>query len=106
MSVTIEWTQRTAGRYPGEQETVELTTFVEGCLKQGRAFIVTDPEPATPPVAVFPEEPVVVPEVAAVAAAAAPSVEEVMLSSAVQAEIHTEVLAEVAAALDAPSVAS
>lgn len=43
MSVKIQWTQRTAGRYPGDQEIVELTPFVQGCLDHGRIFIVQEP---------------------------------------------------------------
>lgn len=54
MSVTIQWTQRAAGRQVGEQETVELTPFVQGCLDQGRAFIVPDPIVGFSP-HVFPE---------------------------------------------------
>lgn len=54
MPVTIQWTQRAAGRDVGDQETVELTPFVQGCLDQGRVFIVPDPAVA-PEAHVFPE---------------------------------------------------
>lgn len=38
--VTVEWTQRVAGRHPGLVETVELTDFIQGCAKNGRLVII------------------------------------------------------------------
>lgn len=40
--VTIEWTQRVAGKLPGYVERVERTAFVEGILKNNRAKILID----------------------------------------------------------------
>jgi len=40
--VTIEWTQRAAGRQVGDVETVELTPFVQGCIDGGKVKVVVD----------------------------------------------------------------
>lgn len=41
-AVTIEWTQRAAGRWPGSRETVELTPYVQALIDQGRVEIIED----------------------------------------------------------------
>lgn len=51
--VTIEWTARAAGRYPGERETVELTEFINGVINGGRAMVI---EEHSPIVGFFPGE--------------------------------------------------
>lgn len=52
--VRIRWTQRVAGRHPGDTETLELTQWVEAVIAAGRAVVLAqDASPVqTPPVEV------------------------------------------------------
>lgn len=63
MPVRIQWTQRAAGREVGDQEEVELTPFVQGCLDQDRVFLVSEPIVGFSP-HVFPEPAVEAPTAA------------------------------------------
>lgn len=44
-TVTIEWTARAAGRHPGDRETVELSTFINGVVSNGYAKILIEHQP-------------------------------------------------------------
>lgn len=68
----IVWTQKVAGREPGEIETVEIDTdFMRGCLANKRFEILSvDPTPAASIAAE--ESPATIPSPAAVAAEPAP----------------------------------
>ncbi len=51
--VTIEWTQRVAGRMPGTVETVEETAFITACISQRRCDLVVDAPAPAPILGVF-----------------------------------------------------
>ena len=46
--VKIQYDQRILGRFEGDEETVELTPFVQNLLDQGRVHIVADDEQKEP----------------------------------------------------------
>lgn len=41
-AVTITWLQRAAGRWPGDEETIELTEYVQALIDQGRVEVEED----------------------------------------------------------------
>lgn len=41
-AVTIIWNQRAAGRWPGDEEKVELTEYVQALIAQGRVTVEED----------------------------------------------------------------
>ena len=56
-AVTLIWTQRAAGRWPGTFEVTELTPFIQGCIDNSRCYIVKETlAPVAVPAVVTPEE--------------------------------------------------
>lgn len=102
--IKVVWNQRVAGRFPGHVETVEETTFILGCIKQGRCEVVpvvVDIATLGPEVAATLEAALASPTVERVARRRRPVSPEPTFEAEVEAEVAGAPLLAVASALEA-----